>query len=82
VAGDFNTTAAMGDLKTLRGMLHDAASASSSVYPVSWNELWNLPLWRLDWAFTQHHVTVDSYALRKMGDRLSDHKAQILELTV
>jgi hypothetical protein len=48
VAGDFNTTHPLQDMRQVAGKLSDAAEASHLIYPVSWNS--NGPaLWRLDW---------------------------------
>ncbi|RCV47900.1 endonuclease/exonuclease/phosphatase family protein [Marinitenerispora sediminis] len=82
VAGDFNSTAVMGELDTLRGSLRDAARAGDSVYPVSWSERAAfLGLWRLDWAFTTPEVDVRRYDLVPMGD-LSDHRSQVIEVAL
>ncbi|MFB7272089.1 endonuclease/exonuclease/phosphatase family protein [Streptomyces sp. NPDC056244] len=82
VAGDFNSSPAMGELTELRSTLRDAADSGGGVYPRTWNELVPvLGLWRLDWAFTTEPVTVDRYALDRM-DGLSDHRAQILEVSL
>jgi endonuclease/exonuclease/phosphatase family metal-dependent hydrolase len=74
VAGDFNTTAAMGDLRGLAGQLHDAAKASRSLYPTSWSTDW-LEAWRVDWAFTSDEVLVHRYDLVDHST-LSDHRLQ------
>ncbi|MCI4066782.1 endonuclease/exonuclease/phosphatase family protein [Micromonospora sp. R77] len=75
VAGDFNTTPAMGDLRGLRDRLRDAADAGSDGYPTSW-PAGRLPAaWRLDWTLTSPAVRAHRYAL---GDPhgLSDHRTQ------
>ncbi|WP_282694255.1 endonuclease/exonuclease/phosphatase family protein [Streptomyces sp. CC208A] len=77
ISGDFNTTPAMGDLDGLRGAFEDAASASSSVLPVSWDSEGPLPLWRLDWTFTGGPLRVHRYALTDPAG-LSDHRGQEL----
>jgi endonuclease/exonuclease/phosphatase (EEP) superfamily protein YafD len=81
VAGDFNTSPAMDDLRPLRTTLHDAAAADGSVYPASWPAGAVLPLWRLDWAFTSSGVAVYRYGLVGSAG-LSDHRAQSLSITV
>ncbi|MFC7326630.1 endonuclease/exonuclease/phosphatase family protein [Marinactinospora rubrisoli] len=82
VAGDFNSTAVMGELDSLRGSLRDAAWAGDSVYPVSWSERAALlGFWRLDWAFTTPEVDVRRYDLVPMGD-LSDHRSQVIEVAL
>ncbi|WP_306213702.1 endonuclease/exonuclease/phosphatase family protein [Actinoplanes sp. RD1] len=74
VAGDFNTSPAMGDIRAVRRLLTDATPQLRSPYPVSWN-LHGLPLWRLDWLFTGGGVRVHSYTITG-SEGLSDHHAQ------
>ncbi|SBT43268.1 endonuclease/exonuclease/phosphatase family protein [Micromonospora auratinigra] len=81
VAGDFNTTAAMGDLRPLRDRLRDAADAGSDVYPASW-PTGRLPaVWRLDWTLTSRTVRVHRYALGEPPG-LSDHRTQTALITL
>jgi endonuclease/exonuclease/phosphatase family metal-dependent hydrolase len=80
VAGDFNTTPAMGDLDTLAGMTEDAARASRQLYPRSWHD-GPLHLWRLDWTRTAHGVAVHRYEFRD-PQGMSDHDAQVSEITL
>ncbi|MFI6929795.1 endonuclease/exonuclease/phosphatase family protein [Streptomyces sp. NPDC050287] len=75
VAGDFNTTAAMGDLRPLRSKLDDAADHGGSLWPLSWNEQGRLKLWRLDWTFTSAGLDVRRYALTALPE-VSDHRLQ------
>ncbi|WP_327294791.1 endonuclease/exonuclease/phosphatase family protein [Streptomyces sp. NBC_01197] len=76
VAGDFNTSPAMGDLHTLRGRMRDAADAGDSLFPASWGHLW-----RLDWAFLSGSIAADHYRIDPMGG-ISDHRAQIMSFTL
>jgi endonuclease/exonuclease/phosphatase (EEP) superfamily protein YafD len=76
VAGDFNTSPAMGDLAALRASLHDANTA---LYPGSWPA--GLPLWRIDWTFTTAGLTAEDYRL-VAPDGLSDHRAQQLRIVL
>jgi endonuclease/exonuclease/phosphatase (EEP) superfamily protein YafD len=81
VAGDFNTSPAMGELRPLAGELDDAAGANRSLYPASWRSYWPVSLWRLDWAFTSDQVAVRRNAfVDPLG--MSDHSLQRIELTV
>lgn len=80
VAGDFNTSPAMGDIRRLSG-LTDAAEANRSLYPASWRSYWPVALWRLDWAFTSEQVTVRRDAFVDPRG-MSDHHLQRIELTV
>ncbi|MCW3840453.1 endonuclease/exonuclease/phosphatase family protein [Micromonospora yasonensis] len=81
VAGDFNTTPAMGDLRWLRGRLRDAVDAGSDLYPTSWPADGLPAAWRLDWTLTSSSVRVHRYAL---GDPhgLSDHRPQTALISV
>lgn len=76
IAGDFNTSPAMGDLATLRDTLHDANTA---LYPGSWPA--GLPLWRIDWTFTTARLVADDYRL-VASDGLSDHRAQRVRIAL
>jgi endonuclease/exonuclease/phosphatase (EEP) superfamily protein YafD len=78
VAGDFNSTSAMGDMRGIRSLLTDATPTQRSLYPVSFPVTGIIPrLWRLDWVFTDSGVKVHRYAFRG-SEGLSDHKAQSL----
>ena len=81
VAGDFNTSPAMGDIRRLSDRLNDAASANRDLYPASWRSYWPVTLWRLDWAFTSDQVTVRRNEFVDPRG-MSDHHLQRIELTV
>ncbi|MET7424831.1 endonuclease/exonuclease/phosphatase family protein [Dactylosporangium sp. NPDC005555] len=76
IAGDFNTSPAMGDLAALRETLDAAGTA---VYPGSWPA--GLPLWRIDWTFTTAGLVADDYRLVD-SDGLSDHRAQQVRIVL
>jgi endonuclease/exonuclease/phosphatase family metal-dependent hydrolase len=81
VAGDFNTSPAMGDINRVRGRLRDAAAADPTPYPASWPLGFHIPpLWRLDWAFTSSGVAVGRYRFADPRG-LSDHRAQDIEIS-
>jgi endonuclease/exonuclease/phosphatase family metal-dependent hydrolase len=82
IAGDFNTSPAMGDNRELLEITTDAAMSTTMWYPASWREGGHLPtLWRTDWALTRGEVGVLAYEfLSSEGN--SDHKAQMLTLRV
>ncbi|WP_329245918.1 endonuclease/exonuclease/phosphatase family protein [Actinoallomurus sp. NBC_01490] len=82
IAGDFNTSPAMGDIEPLRERLNDASRVSDSFYPISWNQLGSLRLWRLDWAFTTQGLKVDRYALKPAPHGYSDHRAQFIRASL
>lgn len=80
VAGDFNTSPAMGDIGGLEGVLRDAVRKSPALYPATWRDQ-GPGLWRLDWAFTSDQVAVHRYDLRGSAG-MSDHRAQELRLSL
>ncbi|MFB7469523.1 endonuclease/exonuclease/phosphatase family protein [Kitasatospora sp. NPDC056184] len=81
IAGDFNTSPAMGDLDPLRARFDDARSASGELYPGSWGSALGADWWRLDWAFTSRAVAVRRYAF--VDDRgMSDHRGQDLRISL
>ncbi|MER7945768.1 endonuclease/exonuclease/phosphatase family protein [Streptomyces sp. NPDC096079] len=81
VTGDFNTSAAIGDIRRMPRSLRDAVGACRSVLPASWNARARLRLWRIDWAFTGGGARVGSYRFRD-AEGLSDHLVQELTVTV
>ncbi|MGW4466252.1 endonuclease/exonuclease/phosphatase family protein [Micromonospora sp. NPDC004704] len=81
LAGDLNTSPAMGDVRKLPDGLRDAAYAMPSIYPRSWAESSNWPRWwRLDWAFVSPDVRVHSYGFGS-AHGLSDHRSQQLVIS-
>lgn len=81
VAGDFNTTPAMGELRGLTGRLREAASAGRSLYPVSWAGAGLPHLWYLDRALVSPSVRVHQYRLVEPRG-LSEHRAQRLAVSL
>ncbi|CAM5324231.1 endonuclease/exonuclease/phosphatase family protein [Streptomyces tanashiensis] len=81
VTGDFNTSAAIGDIRRMPRSLRDAIGACRAVLPASWNARARLRLWRIDWAFTGGGARVGSYRFRA-AEGLSDHLVQELTVTV
>jgi endonuclease/exonuclease/phosphatase (EEP) superfamily protein YafD len=82
VAGDFNASPAVGDLRRLAGAATDAIHANRSIYPVSWDaSRWMLRLWRLDWAFAGGGTAVRRYEFLSAPGR-SDHRIQSLLVAV
>ena len=80
IAGDFNTTPAMGDIDRVSALGQDAAAQGHSVYPVSWNEHGPLRFYRLDWGFLRNGATARDYQLVEPRG-MSDHSAQVMELS-
>lgn len=82
VAGDFNASAAVGDLRRLAAVATDAIHANRSIYPVSWDANRRmLRLWRLDWAFAGGGTDVRRYEFLSTAGR-SDHHIQSLLVTI
>jgi endonuclease/exonuclease/phosphatase (EEP) superfamily protein YafD len=82
VAGDFNASPAVGDLRRLAGVATDAIHANRSIYPVSWDDNRRmLKLWRLDWAFADGGTDVRRYEFLSPSGR-SDHQIQSLLVTI
>jgi endonuclease/exonuclease/phosphatase (EEP) superfamily protein YafD len=82
VAGDFNTSPAMGDLRKMPSRLHDAGALLPSVYPASWRDRDGLPRWwRLDWAYTTDDVRVHTYEFGRTQGQ-SDHSFQTVRLSL
>lgn len=79
LAGDLNTTPAMGDRRRLPDGLRDAVSASRTLYPATW-QADGLRAWRLDWVLVSDEVTVHRY---EFGDArgMSDHLPQTVWMT-
>lgn len=81
LAGDLNTTPAMGDTRRFPAGLKDAVYANRDLYPTSWMDRGSFPRWwRLDWTLVSPDVRVHRYELRD-SDGLSDHSLQYLEIT-
>lgn len=78
VSGDFNSTAAMGELDVLRDRLTEDEVTSGGLYPSTWDAR-GRGWWRLDHVFTSPGIGVYRYDIRdSLG--LSDHRAQELRI--
>jgi endonuclease/exonuclease/phosphatase family metal-dependent hydrolase len=80
LAGDLNTSPAMGVLRMMPSRLVDRTRALSSIYPASWSAGDPVALWRIDWLFTTADVAVHSYDLLDPKG-FSDHKVQRVVLS-
>ncbi|MEL6682270.1 MAG: endonuclease/exonuclease/phosphatase family protein [Pseudomonadota bacterium] len=80
IAGDLNTSPAMGDNRELLDVTTDAASFSDMLYPATWRVGGQLPkLWRNDWFMIRNDLTVTNYqSLDPDGN--SDHLVQSVDL--
>lgn len=80
VAGDLNTTPAMGDVREFPAGLRDAQRAIRSPYPVSFTASLTVrglipEMWRLDWTLTSSSVKLHGYDLIS-PQGMSDHRLQ------
>lgn len=82
VAGDFNTSPAMGDIRGLLDETRDAASYGDRLYPATWRVGGQLPmLWRNDWNLVRNGIEVDEFrSLDPEGH--SDHLVQASNLVI
>lgn len=82
IAGDFNTSPAMGDNRKLLKSTRDAVGYTSIIYPATWRVGGQLPkLWRTDWFLVNNDLNVESFRqLDPQGN--SDHLAQVAILRV
>ena len=82
IAGDLNTSPAMGDNRALLDVTTDAASAGDSLYPATWRVGGQLPrLWRNDWFLIDNDLAVERFrSLDPQGN--SDHLVQSVDLRV
>jgi endonuclease/exonuclease/phosphatase family metal-dependent hydrolase len=80
VAGDFNTSPAMGDNRDLLDVTEDAAASSGRLYPATWRVGGQLPmLWRNDWFLIRNDIEVEEFrSLDPQGN--SDHLVQSVDL--
>ncbi|MBE1489790.1 endonuclease/exonuclease/phosphatase family protein [Plantactinospora soyae] len=82
VAGDLNTSPAMGDLAKMPDGLRSANHATSSPFPATWSDTSGWPRWwQLDWAFVSATVRVHSYRIGGGTGGLSDHRSQQLVIS-
>jgi NAD(P)-dependent dehydrogenase (short-subunit alcohol dehydrogenase family)/endonuclease/exonuclease/phosphatase (EEP) superfamily protein YafD len=80
IAGDFNTSPAIGDARRIARLGTDAARSAGRVYPTSWQARPGMRWWRLDWALTTPGLRVHSYRFRDPRG-LSDHSVQEVTVT-
>jgi hypothetical protein len=80
LAGDLNTTPAMGIRRLLPERLVDRTPALSSLYPATYRR-GSAELWRIDWLYTTPEVAVHRYELPGATDQ-SDHRPQRMVLSV
>lgn len=81
IAGDFNTTAAIGDSRRIARLGADAVALAGKLWPVSWQPRPGLRWWRLDWVLGTPGVRVHSYRFRDPRG-LSDHCVQEVSVSL
>ncbi|MER5883737.1 endonuclease/exonuclease/phosphatase family protein [Streptomyces sp. NPDC001941] len=81
IAGDFNTTAAIGDARRVRRLGTDAVPVTGRFWPRSWQARPGMRWWRLDWALTTPGAAVHGYRFRD-PQGLSDHSVQELSVSL
>ncbi|MGX2993050.1 endonuclease/exonuclease/phosphatase family protein [Streptomyces sp. JNUCC 64] len=81
IAGDFNTTPAIGDARRISQLGLDAVELTNRLYPASWHPRPGMRWWRLDWVLTTPGARVHTYRFRDPGD-LSDHCVQEVTVTL
>lgn len=80
IAGDFNTSPAMGDARRIRALGDDAARWTVMSWPRSWHAR-GVRLWRIDWALVRDGLEVHRYRFEDAAG-LSDHAVQRLTVGV
>jgi endonuclease/exonuclease/phosphatase (EEP) superfamily protein YafD len=81
VAGDFNSTPSMGELRRLDRWVRRADPTEGSIYPTSWDDRGPAMLWRLDFVFHTPRVNLHRYTFHH-SQHLSDHPAQDLRVSI
>lgn len=81
IAGDFNTTPAVGDARRIAQLGNDSVHLVDRLYPASWQPRPGVRWWRLDWVLTTPGARVHTYRFRDPGD-LSDHCVQEVTVTL
>ncbi|WDG28765.1 endonuclease/exonuclease/phosphatase family protein [Streptomyces sp. CA-278952] len=81
IAGDFNTTAAIGDARRIARLGSDAVALSGRLCPTSWQARPGLRWWRLDWVLTTPGARVHRYRFRDPRG-LSDHSVQEVSVSL
>ncbi|MEU0991346.1 endonuclease/exonuclease/phosphatase family protein [Streptomyces sp. NPDC005953] len=81
IAGDFNTTPAMGEARKIAQLGRDSVHMTGQLYPASWRLRPGVRWWRLDWVLTTPGARVHTYRFRDPGD-LSDHRVQEVTVTL
>ncbi|MFC8624665.1 endonuclease/exonuclease/phosphatase family protein [Streptomyces anulatus] len=81
IAGDFNTTAAIGDARRIARLGADAVALSGRLCPTSWQARPGLRWWRLDWVLSTPGARVHSYRFRDPRG-LSDHSVQEVSVSL
>lgn len=81
IAGDFNTTAAIGDARRIARLGADAVAVAGRLCPTTWQARPGLRWWRLDWVLTTQGARVHHYRFRDPRG-LSDHSVQEVSVSL
>ncbi|WP_405464615.1 endonuclease/exonuclease/phosphatase family protein [Streptomyces anulatus] len=81
IAGDFNTTAAIGDARRIARLGADAVAVAGKLCPTTWQARPGMRWWRLDWVLTTPGARVHSYRFRDPRG-LSDHSVQEVSVSL
>jgi endonuclease/exonuclease/phosphatase (EEP) superfamily protein YafD len=81
IAGDFNTTPAVGDVRHIAALGVDAVPLTGRFYPVSWQARAGMRWWRLDWVLSTAGARVHGYRFRDPRG-LSDHCVQEVSVSL
>ncbi|MGW6290212.1 endonuclease/exonuclease/phosphatase family protein [Streptomyces sp. NPDC055107] len=81
IAGDFNTTAAIGDARRIARLGADAVAVAGKLCPTTWQARPGLRWWRLDWVLTTPGARVHHYRFRDPRG-LSDHSVQEVSVSL
>lgn len=81
IAGDFNTTAAIGDARRIARLGADAVAVAGKLCPATWQARPGLRWWRLDWVLTTPGARVHHYRFRDPRG-LSDHSVQEVSVSL
>lgn len=81
IAGDFNTTPAVGDARRIARLGADAVQLAGRFCPTSWQARPGMRWWRLDWVLTTPGAQVHHYRFRDPRG-LSDHSVQEVSVSL
>ncbi len=81
IAGDFNTSHAMGSMRWFLTRFTDAATRGTSHFPATWTDR-ILRVWRIDWALADPSLPIASYEIIPVVTSSSDHAGLRVSLSM